>query len=249
MVFFTLRPYNNLMNHGFFITGTSTGVGKTIATAVLLKWMQAKGLKVGVMKPVETGVDPECHSSANSDARFLMEAGGIADDPSEVCAVRFKTPASPFQAGRMEDSPLDPEAILSAFEKLKGRHDWMLVEGVGGLMVPLTEQETVVDLVTRFQLPLILVASYTLGTQNHTLLTIECAQRHNLEVAGLIFNKLSPEPLSAIELEQPQILCERTGLPLLAELPYLGDFTAEDLTEEKIGQLGGHFNFDSLVMS
>ncbi len=235
------------MESGYFITGTDTGVGKTTATATLLLWCQSRGLDVGVMKPMETGVDPECHSSANSDARFLMEIGAIQDAPEDVCPFRFKTPASPWQAAIHEGQPVDLDWIVSVYEKLAARHDRMLVEGVGGLMVPLVPGLVVADLAAKLKLPLILVTRYTLGTQNHTLLTIDHARRRGLHLAGLVFSQTEPGDLSILEKSQPSLLSQWTGLPVLGEIPFLGTCSQEDWTLDRILTAGATLQFDQLV--
>lgn len=210
-----------MKTRGFFITGTDTGVGKTVATALLLKALQRRGLNVGVMKPVETGVDPECHSAANSDARFLIEAGGLDDDPGDVCVYRFKTPASPHQAARAEGRELELRPILEAYGRLAARHDWMLVEGIGGLLAPLNASECAADLARALGLPLIIVTRYTLGTQNHTRLTVEAARQRDLKIAALLFNTAGPEPLTPIEQAQPGLAAELCRVALTGELPFI----------------------------
>ena len=239
------------MGRGFFITGTDTGVGKTLVTAILLSWLKNQGERVGVMKPVECGVDPECFSAANSDARFLMEVADVhdngQDDDNEVCPFRYKTPASPYQAGLIEDRGVDLEKIIATFSTLTRRHDWMLIEGIGGLMVPLTSNEVVADLALKLKLPLILVTRYSLGTQNHTLLTIEVARQRGLPIAGLVFNKMDDTPLSSIEQSQPTLLCARTGLPLLAEIPFIKETTVDNLSPTRIIETGGTLNFQALM--
>ena len=99
--------------NGYFITGTDTGVGKSVVTACLTTLFKSRGENVGVMKPIETGVDPECSSAANSDAKFLMEVSGVQD--ADVCTYRLKTPASPYQAAQIEGKEIDPEKILEKF--------------------------------------------------------------------------------------------------------------------------------------
>ncbi len=235
------------MGKGFFITGTDTGVGKTVVTAILLSWLKDQGERVGVMKPVECGVDPECFSAANSDAHFLMEVADGQDNDNEVCPFRFKTPASPYQAGLIEGRAVDLEKIIATFSALASRHDWMLIEGIGGLMVPLTSNEVVADLALTLKLPLILVTRYSLGTQNHTLLTIEVARQRGLPIAGLVFNKTSAAPLSSIEQSQPTLLCARTGLPLLAEIPFIKETTVDNLSPTRIIETGGTLNFQPLM--
>ncbi|QPJ62660.1 MAG: dethiobiotin synthase [Candidatus Nitronauta litoralis] len=231
------------MTRGFFITGTDTEVGKTVATAVLLLWLKTRGENPGVMKPVECGVDPECFSASNSDARFLMETGGVEDNDVEVCPFRFKAPTSPYQAEFSEGRSVDLDSIISAFNKLKDRHSCMLVEGIGGLMVPLTSETVVADLAANLKLPLILVTRYSLGTQNHTLLTLEAARQKGLSVSGLIFNKTDPTPLSLIEQSQPALLSQWTGLPVLAEIPFIEETTVNNLSPDRIIEAGGSLNF------
>ena len=125
---------------GYFITGTDTNVGKTVVTACLANLFKNRGENVGVMKPIETGVDPECSSSANSDAKFLIEVTGVQDALEDVCPYRLKTPASPYQAAKIEGKELYPEKILERFCTLQSKHSMMLVEGIGGLLVPITRR-------------------------------------------------------------------------------------------------------------
>ncbi|MFQ5481285.1 MAG: dethiobiotin synthase [Nitrospinaceae bacterium] len=220
----------NVPPKGYFITGTDTGVGKTVVTALLLRWMQEHHRAAGVMKPVETGVDPECHSAANSDALFLMEVSGLQDPPGDVSPYRFKAPASPYQSARLQGRQVSPSLLTAAFNRLAARHDLMLVEGIGGLLVPLTAEMTVAGLAREWDLPLILVTRYTLGTVNHTLLTLQAAREHGLPVTGLVFNQTAPGPLSAIERDQPRLLAELTGVRVLGEMPYFPKLEAAMFT-------------------
>ncbi len=235
------------MTKGFFITGTDTGVGKTITTAALLLGLQSRSESTGVMKPVETGVNPACFSAANSDARFLTEIGEMQDADDEICPFRYKTAASPYQAGVLEGSFIDIEKIVSAFNTLSSRYSRMLVEGVGGLMVPLCKGEVVADLASRLKLPLIIVTRYQLGTQNHTLLTVETARQRGLPIAGLVFNKTDDATLSDIEQSQPSLLSQWTGLPILAEIPYIKETTRDNLKPDQILKAGGTLNLDLLL--
>ena len=148
---------------GYFISGTDTGVGKTIVTACLLAFYRKQGINTGVMKPVETGVDPECSSEANSDAKFLLEVSGNQDALEEVCPICLKPAAAPLQAARMTNQSLNIDLIMKNFYKLQTKHDQMLVEGIGGLMVPLKPNYLVSDLIRDIQLPLILVSRVALG--------------------------------------------------------------------------------------
>lgn len=215
---------------GFFITGTDTGVGKTVVTACLLALFKKRGLDVGVMKPIETGVDAKCSSSANSDAKFLMETAAIEDDLAEVCPVRLKPAASPYQAAQMENTSIEIDNILSAFKTLSDRHSSLLVEGVGGLMVPIRRDYFVVDLIRDMALPVILVCRYRLGTLNHSLLALEHLKRQGLEVRGIIFNQTGD--LDSVEREQPALLSELSETPLLGGVPFIENLSTESFTPE-----------------
>jgi len=207
---------------GYFITGTDTGVGKTVATALLAALYRRWGVDVGVMKPVETGVDPLRGPGAASDARFLLEASASGDALEEISPCRFKTPASPYYAARVEGRAVEPGRLVAAFRNLSVRHEVMLVEGVGGLAVPVAPGFQVVDLAAAFGLPLIVVARTRLGTLNHTLLTLQAARAAGLDVAGVLYNPLGPGPADAVERANPAIAAEFSEVPILGEMPFLG---------------------------
>ena len=214
---------------GYFITGTDTSVGKTVVTACLAALFKSRGENVGVMKPIETGVDPECNSSANSDAKFLMEVAGVQDD--DVCPYRLKSPASPYQAARMEGRELNPEKILASFRALQSKFSMMLVEGIGGLMVPITPRYYVADLALQMNLPLIIVSRVQIGTLNHTLLTINAARQHGLKVAGVILNPSDEGGLNAIEAEQGSLIEQFSDTPVLGTCPYIADVSSEGIKQ------------------
>lgn len=212
---------------GYFITGTDTGVGKTVVTACLTALLKNRGEDVGVMKPIETGVDPECSSSANSDAKFLMEVSGTHDGLDEVCPYRLRPAASPYQASRIAKKGIDPAKILEAFRALQAKHSMMLVEGVGGLLVPITQRYNVADLALEMQLPLIIVSRVQIGTLNHTLLTINAARQHGLKIKGVILNSSTGSELSEIEQQQGSLIEDLSDTPVLCHCPFVKDVTTE----------------------
>jgi len=170
---------------GLFITGTDTGVGKTVVTAAILTWLRQQGKKAGVMKPIETGVDRECSSASNSDAMFLMECGGIEDDLAQVCPIRLKAAASPLQAAQMESRTLEPETILSTYRALSEKYDWMLAEGVGGVRVPITRDYGVLNLIRDLALPVVVVT-------NHRRLHPSLSQSRSPQHRSPLLNRKSP---------------------------------------------------------
>jgi dethiobiotin synthetase len=202
-----------------FITGTDTGVGKTLVAAAVARFLSSRGLRVGVMKPCETGVtDPD---RPGDDARLLKWAAGSADDDALIAPYRLKLPAAPAQAAGRENVIIDPERIAEAFAQICHGKDLVLVEGAGGLMVPLRGGYLMADLARRLGLPLLVVARPSLGTINHTLLTIFAAKTMDLEVGGFIINRM-PAQADAVEAEAPHQLAALASADLLAVLPEVG---------------------------
>jgi len=215
--------------NGFFITGTDTDIGKTVVTACLIKLFKSQEIDVGVMKPIETGVDPACNSSANSDAKFLMEVSGNTDPVDKVCPYRFKTPASPYQAAKIAGKEILPATIIENLKTLESHHNLMLIEGVGGLLVPITNRYNVANLVLEIGLPLIIVSSIRLGTLNHTLLTINAAQQYGLKIKGIILNQKENHTLDPIEKQQDKLIKELSGIPILGVCPYIKEISPEGI--------------------
>jgi dethiobiotin synthetase len=209
-----------------FVTGTDTGVGKTFVTTALARGLRAAGIDVGVMKPIETGVPPD----GPEDARALRRAAAV-DDPLElVCPVRFALPASPEAAARAESRTVPLAAIRDAYATLAGRHAFMLVEGAGGLLVPIDGAIDMADLARSLGLPILLVARANLGTVNHTRLSLEAAERRGLEVFGVVLSHATPT-LPEGDRRNLEGLRERLGERLLAELPHRAAATAVPLSE------------------
>ncbi len=232
---------------GLFITGTDTGVGKTVVTAAILAYFQHQGKKVGIMKPIETGVNSECSSAANSDALFLMECGGIEDSLSEVCPIRLQPAASPFQAAMIENCAIQPGTILSAYKKLSGQYDWVLVEGIGGVRVPITRDYGVVDLMRDLGLPVVVVAHTQLGTLNHTLMTLDTLKQNGIPVRGVVLNRTGPETANAIEQDQPRLIEELSGAKVLGEFPYIDNLNTQSFSPEKLKTLEASVDFSGLI--
>jgi dethiobiotin synthetase len=184
---------------GLFVTGTGTGVGKTVLAAALLAAMAAAGERVVAHKPVLTGLD-EPPGEWPPDHVLLARAAGMA--PEEVAPLRYGPAVSPHLAAELAGESVDPERVvagaLAALREAEERHAALIVEGVGGLLVPLAERLTVRDLAARLGLPLVVAASPGLGTINHTLLTLQAARAAALDVRAVV---LTPWParLSAME--------------------------------------------------
>ena len=203
---------------GVFITGTDTGVGKTIVTAVVASAFTAHGVNAGIMKPITTGVAE--NSTGLSDPDWLVSAMGVTDPPDLVAPYRFPTPAAPLVAAASMGQHIDLKRILDAFQTLSTRHDCVVVEGIGGVMVPLTPDLLVVDLVQRMGLPVLVVARASLGSINHTLLTLECLRNRGVTICGLIFNHPFPSSASTDESNTVPTILQLSGLRSFGELPH-----------------------------
>ncbi|MEJ2492336.1 MAG: dethiobiotin synthase [Desulfuromonadales bacterium] len=199
-----------------FITGTDTGVGKTLVTAALAYHLRNKGLRVGVMKPIETGVANP--ASWGPDAQLLCWAAQSSDDPQLVAPYRFELPASPHQAAAAVSERVDPRVIIDALQVLRTANDLVLVEGAGGLMVPIDGGFLMADLVAQLAIPLLVVTHPRLGTLNHTLLTTFAARAMGLDLAGLVINAM-PETPDSVVAEAPHLLASLASADLLGVLP------------------------------
>ena len=202
-----------------FVTGTDTGVGKTRVTAALAAaW--SKSRRVAVMKPIETGCRREGNRLVAEDAATLAAACGRELDPALVCPFRYQAPASPESAAALDGAaPASVVAIQAAFVELTRGADVALVEGAGGLLVPIAPAVTMADLAAALEGALLIVARTRLGTLNHTLLTIEVARRRGLRIAGVVLNRT--EPVSGPEEERVAALVAAHGeVAVLGVLPY-----------------------------
>jgi dethiobiotin synthetase len=204
------------MPGGLFITGTDTGVGKTVVGCALVEALRRRRLDVGVMKPIETGVGPQ----GPLDAISLAESASTTDDLELVCPQRFALPAAPIAAAEAEGRKVDLGAIRAAFDQLAPRHERMVVEGAGGLLVPIRADYTMADLARDFALPLLVVTRATLGTINHTLLTLEVARHRGLAVAGVVISH-GPRPISTTDAKNLDALRAALGDLLVGEVPTL----------------------------
>jgi dethiobiotin synthetase len=204
------------MAGGVFITGTDTGVGKTVVGCALAEMLRRRRVNVGVMKPIETGVGPQ----GPLDAISLVESALVEDPLDEVCPQRFALPAAPSVAAACEGRSVDLASIHAAFAKLAPRHERMLVEGAGGLLVPIARDYAMADLARDLGLPLLVVTRASLGTVNHTLLTLEVARHRDLAVAGVVISH-GPRAISTADARNLEALRDALGALLVGEIPTL----------------------------
>ena len=198
------------MNKGIFITGTDTGVGKTLVACGVARLLKSWGVKVGVMKPIAAG-DQE-------DARQLIRAARITEDLSVINPQFFKAALAPSMAAGLERREVDSESIYKAYWHLSKKYDVMVVEGVGGVKVPLGESTYVVDLIEPLLLPALVVSRSVLGTLNHTLLTLDALAEKKVPVIGVLFNGGTGRTLA--EKTNPEALQDHTPVQVLGQLTH-----------------------------
>ncbi|MBI4715472.1 MAG: dethiobiotin synthase [Nitrospirae bacterium] len=217
-------------SRGIFVTGTDTGVGKTLVAASLAATLRRMGVDVGVMKPVHTGC-PTLGKGKGllmmEDTLFLMRGAGTHDPLDQVTPYPFPEPAAPIVAAEKSGVEIDLKRIRIAFRHLSRQHEVVIVEGIGGILVPLSRKTLLADLIKTLRIPALVVARTTLGTLNHTLLTLEAARTRRIPVAGVLFNETTPADRlsnrrisSPSGISVPDIVSSLTQTPVLGTLPH-----------------------------
>ncbi len=197
---------------GIFITGTDTGVGKTYITLLLAVALRAQGLSVGILKPISCGPKNE------NDAIYLKKEIKLDDPLDLINPIQLKHSLSPYASAKLENRKLKLDSIFKAYKKLSRKYDLVLVEGVGGALVPITQKYNVCDLISDLDIPAIVVARAGLGTINHTLLTIEALRIRKIDVFGIIMNGFKYKDRA--ERSNSKIISELSGIPILAEVKW-----------------------------
>jgi dethiobiotin synthetase len=218
---------------GLCFVGTDTGVGKTFLTAAVARLLRRQGHSVGVCKPVATGATQIAGRWRSDDTLQLADAAGLPHELDRITPWTFPDPLAPHVAARRQGVTLRLSDLVQAVRDMAADYPLILAEGVGGLLCPLTETETVADWAARLALPLVIVARRSLGTLNHTLLTLEVAHSRGLPVAGIVINETTP-PNSLAEETNPDELRRRIDVPLLAVVPYQHDGKAVPAALESV---------------
>ncbi len=210
---------------GVFVAGTDTEVGKTLIAAGVLRFLRRQGINAVSMKPVQTGAETDGDGTLLSiDLAFHLEAAGFAppeEDRACMAPYAYEPAASPHLAGRLEGRYPDLARITVCAETLLKRYDFLVVEGAGGLMVPITESALLIDLMRVLDFPVLLVARAGLGTINHSLLSLAALRAAGLHVLGIVFNDLEPEPNPLIREDNPRTVATFGDVEIFGEVPYL----------------------------
>lgn len=205
----------------YFITGTDTGVGKTMVTSCIAFLLKGRGIDVGIMKPIATG-DERKGRFRSEDVEMLYDASGVTDSESTINPVFLPIPASPYDAAKTLGLEIDMGTVFEKFEMLKKSHQMVLVEGIGGLMVPISKEYFVADMIKQMELEAIIVTRSALGTLNHTIMTAEMCKKYGIPIKGLVINYHNDKG-SVAERSAPSTLHEITGLPILGTMPFVKD--------------------------
>jgi dethiobiotin synthetase len=233
-----------LTPRAYLVTGTDTGIGKTTVSCGLAAALAARGHSVGVAKPVETGWSAETEST--SDAARLKYFSGCKEALEVVVPYRLRDPLAPIVAARREGIVIDLGRLDASIRRLQSEYDITLIEGAGGLLVPVAEGVTFADLAARWKVPLVVVVGNRLGALNHAQLTIRWARSCDLAVAGYVVNALSPEPdISA--RTNVEALRELIGAPL-GVFPWIGQLQPTTKERARIARIAEKsIDIDALV--
>ncbi|MEW5911762.1 MAG: dethiobiotin synthase [Thermodesulfobacteriota bacterium] len=223
------------MSAGLLVVGTDTGVGKTLVCAGLTLALRRAGVEAGYLKPVASGCLPTPAGPASPDAMLVARLAGLSEEPAALNPVCLAAPLAPLAAARAEGAAVDLPAVLAACQEFMATRAFTVVEGVGGLLVPLAPGATLLDLAAGLGLPALVVGRPGLGTVNHTLLTIDALRGRGLAVPGFVFSAAAPLPGDDPSLaNNPALVSEFCGAAFLGALPYLGP--EEQLDAEALHQ-------------
>lgn len=218
------------MATGFFITGTDTDVGKTVAALSLMRSLQDKGYTVSGFKPVSAGCRNTADGLRNDDAVQLQKASSVSLPYSVINPYAFEPPIAPHIAAAQAGVSIEILHIQSCYTQIAAQNDVVIVEGAGGWLVPINDSETMVDIAQKLKLPVILVTGIRLGCLNHTLLTVqsiltaESRLGSGITLAAWVANHLGPE--SSTSTSNVHYLQQHIHAPLIAQIPFDPDLTA-----------------------
>ncbi|MGH7213429.1 MAG: dethiobiotin synthase [Tepidisphaeraceae bacterium] len=204
---------------GLLVTGTDTGVGKTIIAGAIADWFRRQGRRVAVCKPVATGCVKRREGLVSEDAEFLAHCADARQSLDVICPVRYAEPLAPAVAAERAGAPVDWAGVQRSLDVMGRESDIIVVEGVGGVMVPMDPTHTFLDVATWLKLPAVVVARAGLGTINHTLLTVNALRGAGVTVAGVVVNRYPAEAPSVAEETNPGTIEKWGKAPVLCVVP------------------------------
>ena len=223
-----------MKSKGIFIIGIDTEIGKTTIAAGLSNLLFRKGIEIGVMKPFATGIKRYSKDFKSLDTKMLKDASGNKDNDNIINPFFYSIPTAPYLAKKILkiNENIDIEEILNKYKEIENRHDFTIVEGIGGLMVPLSKDFSVADLASIINIPIILITSNRIGSINHIIMTSRLAILYKLKITGIIINnkcKFLETYYKLITNSLPRIVEELTQCKVLATIPYIKKPTAKKI--------------------
>jgi len=215
-----------MQSWGTFIIGTDTEIGKTTIAAGLAHLLKEKGYNVGVMKPIATGSKKYSNKFKSLDTKILITATRNQDSDDFINPFFYKIPSAPYLATKilLNSTKIDLNIIKKKYMELQKKYDYMIVEGIGGLMVPLTRDQYVANLAKMLNLPIVIVMSNKVGTLNHVIMTSVMCKNYKLKILGIVINhtiQANDKKSKQINDFLPEIVKDLTGLEILAVVPFL----------------------------
>lgn len=196
------------MTNGIFITATGTDVGKTYVSGLIVKSLRENGINCGYYKPALSGdVYP-------NDCEYVLKTAGLEIDANNYVSYKFKPALSPHLASEIENNPIKLEEILKDFERIKKEFDYLVVEGAGGIICPFAQDLLLPDVIKALGLDIIIVASASLGTINSTVLTVEYAKNHGINIKGIILNNYDETDI--MQVDNKKMVEKLTGIKVIA---------------------------------
>lgn len=222
---------------GYFVTGTDTDAGKTVASAAILSLLLNNGIDAVPVKPAQTGCESMNGKLNAPDLDFTLKITGLNIDESEkelLCPNKFEPACSPHLAAELANKKINLNDMVTSIKNVSEKHEQVIVEGAGGIMVPLNDNELMIDLMCQLNLPVVLVARPGLGTINHTLLSLKALRERNLEVAGVLLCATKPLKEDFIEKDNIKSIEKFGDVKILGTLPYIenvDNINAKDFLE------------------
>ena len=204
---------------GLFITATDTGIGKTVIAAAIANWFRTRGQRAGVCKIAATGCVHRREGLVSEDAEILAHAADSPFSLATICPIRYAEPLAPAVAAQRAGVPLDWSLLQLSLNKISAESDVIIIEGVGGVMVPMDEQYMVLDVARTLALPALVVARPGLGTINHTILTVNALKLAGVKVAGVVINRYPTDTADTATETNPAVIEKWCEVPLLCLVP------------------------------
>ncbi|MHC4394724.1 MAG: dethiobiotin synthase [Planctomycetota bacterium] len=219
---------------GLFVTGTDVGVGKTLIAGAIARILTQQGLNVGVFKPIATGCHRSWDGLTSYDTEFLADCANSELSVSTITPVGYLTRAAPIVSAAYDKSAINFEKIATAYKKISQVSDMVIIEGIGGVRVPLTTESDLLDLAVEFDLPVVIVTRPNPGAINHTLMTIDCVRATKLKIAGVVINSYDGTRAEIAEDTVEQVIAQCGSVKILSVVPF--DETV-DIKKPNLGEV------------